>query len=495
MMSDNRNIDLYAVVGNPIAHSKSPQIYNNFIEINNLDAHYTRLQAKSFDEIIELIKIYDIKGINVTSPFKSEAYKACDQCDEIAKELSAVNTIKIEKHKLLGYNTDPLGVSGAFEDSNIKLNGKSALIIGTGPAAYAAAFALRPNIDKMYFYSHSESRAKLSAEKFGGDSLANLTLNAAIQQVEFIVNCSTILDIDGVEVTKEQVVLDANYADSKLARLAESAGATIIQGESWLINQALPAIEILLGVSTKNIENKFELLCNVENQAMPCEEDENEFGKSLDTCVDQYESQVQVDDREVKLEDLSGNESEFREKTQPRCGEYGNNSGKPIALIGFMGAGKSVLGKRLAAKVDREFIDLDIEIEKQVGMTINEFFAQCGEEEFREIESEILLLALNKKNVVISCGGGIVVREENRELLSKKAFTINLHVDSDIALKRIDTRNRPLLQSENPVEKAKEIFEGRMKNYLIFSELTINTNHLSLDEVEKELINAIEMMN
>jgi shikimate dehydrogenase len=474
------NIDLYAVAGNPIAHSKSPQIFNNFFRINNINAYYTRLLAKKFNDILELVKIYGIRGINVTSPFKKDAFQACDFVDDIARKLGAVNTLIYEDNKFFGYNTDPKGVIGAFEDNGIQLHKKTILIIGTGPAAYAAALAVGQiaHSCKISFYSSSSERAEKAAVKFGFNIIKFSPLEMAISNSDVIINCSPNLNINlnRITLTEKQVIFDANYSQSSLNPLALRFGAKVISGESWLINQAIPAIELLTGNKfPKNME-KYELLVdNIEISSR--EQASNSLEKGNETAKTESHS-------ELSAESIA--------KDKRNSGKSHFNSGKPIALIGFMGAGKSSVGRKVAQDLNLQLIDLDMEIEKKCGKTISEIFKEDGEEKFREIESQILKESLEVKNSIIACGGGAIISYDNRMLLSEKAYTINLHVSPEIAVCRINDESRPLLAVDNPNENARRLFNVRKDYYIISSEMTINTNHLSLEEVKTQIINAVK---
>lgn len=110
---------------------------------------------------------------------------------------------------------------------------------------------------------------------------------------------------------------------------------------------------------------------------------------------------------------------------------------KPIVLIGMMGAGKSALGRPLAAKLSRPFIDLDSEIEKQTGKTIAALFAEKGEAAFRAMEENMLLSLLEQGQSVLATGGGAILSAVSRAALKEKAITIWLKADADTLFARI----------------------------------------------------------
>lgn len=132
-------------------------------------------------------------------------------------------------------------------------------------------------------------------------------------------------------------------------------------------------------------------------------------------------------------------------------------------LLGFMGAGKTTVGRLL----DPNFHDMDELIVNQIGMSINDFFAQEGEEAFRKIEAATLESLLANQAKIISPGGGIVVNPHNRDLLEKNLYNIYLRVDFDTLYKRIEndlTMQRPLYLN-NTREEFKKIFEERLPLY------------------------------
>jgi shikimate kinase / 3-dehydroquinate synthase len=126
--------------------------------------------------------------------------------------------------------------------------------------------------------------------------------------------------------------------------------------------------------------------------------------------------------------------------------------GKHLALIGMMGAGKTTVGRKVAAATHRPFVDTDEELEKRHG-PIAQIFAEQGEAEFRRIEEQIVAEALAGPNAVIALGGGAVLSEATRERLRARAFTVFLDVDMATAWERVRGSDRPLAQSEDEFER------------------------------------------
>ncbi|MCK9423943.1 MAG: shikimate kinase [Bacteroidales bacterium] len=138
---------------------------------------------------------------------------------------------------------------------------------------------------------------------------------------------------------------------------------------------------------------------------------------------------------------------------------------KNIALIGFMATGKSSVGEELRKLIGYDLIDIDEQIEAQAGMKISEIFKIYGEEVFRDIEATILKKCIEKLNVILSCGGGIVICPENRKLLKENSLTIWLYCPISMCAKRGNDGTRPLLEVDNPEQKANELFNNRKSQY------------------------------
>jgi shikimate kinase/3-dehydroquinate synthase len=136
--------------------------------------------------------------------------------------------------------------------------------------------------------------------------------------------------------------------------------------------------------------------------------------------------------------------------------------GKHLALIGFMGAGKTTVGREVADRIHRPFVDLDREIEKRNG-PIPEIFEQRGEEEFRRLEEQALAEALAGPDAVLALGGGAVLSAVNRERLEARAFRVFLDVDVETAWKRVRGSDRPLARNE---EDFRRLYETRRRFYL-----------------------------
>lgn len=165
---------------------------------------------------------------------------------------------------------------------------------------------------------------------------------------------------------------------------------------------------------------------------------------------------------------------------------------KNIVLTGFMGTGKSEVSKELSKVLGWKVIDIDTEIEKSQRMKITGIFKQFGEPGFRDIEAEMIKKLSKNKNVIISTGGGAVLRQENMDALRKNGVIICLTAAPETILKRISNNNdRPLLQVEEPLKKITELLEFRMP-YYAKADIMIDTENKTPLEIAKEIIEKLK---
>ncbi len=165
-----------------------------------------------------------------------------------------------------------------------------------------------------------------------------------------------------------------------------------------------------------------------------------------------------------------------------------------IALIGFMGTGKTVVGKILAEMLGKEFIELDALIEKKAGKTIPAIFRDEGEIGFRELEIEVTREIAGRKNAVSACGGGIVLNKINIERLGKECVVVCLAASPAVILKRTSTGKdeRPLLAVEDRARQVRELLKFRRPYYARAADITINTSRLTPESVARIIIEKVK---
>jgi shikimate kinase len=165
-----------------------------------------------------------------------------------------------------------------------------------------------------------------------------------------------------------------------------------------------------------------------------------------------------------------------------------------IALIGFMGTGKTAVAKVLAQKLDKEFIELDAIIEKKAGRSIPEIFRRDGEIRFRELEIEAVRQIADKKNTVIACGGGIVLNKINIDHLKKESVIIYLTASPAVILKRTsDNKNvRPLLDVTDRAQQIKSLLKFRQPLYSRAADITVDTSGLHIAAVADKIMELLK---
>ncbi len=166
-------------------------------------------------------------------------------------------------------------------------------------------------------------------------------------------------------------------------------------------------------------------------------------------------------------------------------------AGRPLVLVGMMGAGKTTVGRRLANQLGRAFLDSDDEIEKAAQMTIPEIFEQRGEPEFRAGEMRVIARVLKDRDIVLATGGGAFANAETRGLVKAEGVSVWIKADFDLLFARVSRRsNRPLLKTANPRETLQKLIDDR---YPIYAEadVTVVSRDVPQDVVASDLIDAV----
>jgi len=168
---------------------------------------------------------------------------------------------------------------------------------------------------------------------------------------------------------------------------------------------------------------------------------------------------------------------------------------KNIVLLGFMGTGKTEVGKVLAKKLKRKFVDLDSLIEKEMDMNISDIFFNFGEEYFRELEKNMVARISKEKGIVIATGGGVVLDDENIENLRQCGILITLSASvQDIYRRVLSKKDRPLLNVSYPEKTIRDMLKLRQSRYEL-ADITINSSGLSTEEVAKKILKHPNIKN
>jgi shikimate kinase len=162
-----------------------------------------------------------------------------------------------------------------------------------------------------------------------------------------------------------------------------------------------------------------------------------------------------------------------------------------IVLVGMMGAGKSTVGRRLAARLQLPFVDADNEIEAAAGMTIPEIFEAHGEGHFRDGEARVIARLLESGPAVLATGGGSFMREDTRQRIQDRAISVWLKADADVIMRRVRRRaDRPLLQTADPAGVVTRLLTEREPVYQ-HADLTIWSRDVPHDKIVDECVDAL----
>jgi shikimate kinase len=169
-------------------------------------------------------------------------------------------------------------------------------------------------------------------------------------------------------------------------------------------------------------------------------------------------------------------------------------TGNNIFLVGLMGAGKTTVGRVLARKLNKRFIDSDHEIEARTGVSIPVIFEIEGEASFREREAEAIRDLTGQANIVLATGGGAILKPENRECLKTRGTVIYLRASVNSILQRTShDKSRPLLQTADPRQRIEQLAREREPYYLEVAHFVIETGRPNVQSLVQTILNQLEM--
>lgn len=428
---------IYAVAGNPVLHSASPEIFNEAFRAVSLDAVYTRIAASGAGEIMDIAGEAGICGLNITSPFKEEIVGYLDEVEEGARRIGAVNTVVRENGRFVGYNTDCTGVVDALQYNGIDTKDKRAVVLGAGGAGRAAVYGLLLSGAHVTVMNRTYEKTAEIAGILGCEAATFGEIDRALPGAHILISCISSPEriIDPSLLRRDLVILDANYSvPTALRDDARLEGCRIIDGREWLLLQALPAFKLFT-------------------------------------------------EREAPVEIMRN--ALYRKDN--------NNKGN-IALIGFMGAGKSTIGERLAEYARMNVVDIDRNIEKDAGIPIDEIFGNSGEDAFRAMERREVSGMENTSNIVFSCGGGVVLDRRNVDIIRRSSVPVWLWAKIETILDRvIDNGARPLLNGGDRETRARDMLNARLHLYARTADMLISTENKSPEEIVKRICDEIHI--
>ena len=259
---------IFAVFGNPILHSRSPQLFNAVFVHENINALYTRIQATNGKEVVDIIKKHKISGANITTPFKETVLEYVDSISDEARQIGGINVIINSNGALSGHNTDHIGVTTSLENIT-DLKTANCLVLGAGAAARAAVFGLILKGANVTVANRTFEKAKQIAKTFNCKAISLDKLEQYINKTDIIV--SSLLPqanpLEGIILPKNLIILDANYRHSGVATYALEQDCRLISGKEWLLYQAIETYKLFFGKEPDKsiMEKKFSSNLNSEN--------------------------------------------------------------------------------------------------------------------------------------------------------------------------------------------------------------------------------------
>lgn len=411
---------LFAVAGDPVLHSLSPEIFTRLFRTAGMNATYFRLAAENGREVIDAARAMGLAGVNITSPFKEDVLPYLEDTDGPGRTIGAVNGIVARSGGFVGFNTDHIGVIGALRARGISPEGRKAVVLGAGGAARAAAYALlQAGSARVTLVNRTVERARAAARRLGCNYCSLEDSAPPLRKCDICVSCVP----PGLGLPASAALgngctfLAAGYRRSVPPRRGPDGGPLMIDGREWLLHQALPSFRLLTG---------------------------REAPKSL-------------------RDRAAWNRLDRAPRPKPN-----------VALVGFSGAGKTTVGRRLAKAMGYGFADTDALVEGRAGMSVAEIFRKRGESGFRELERAVIHDAIPAAGrTVFSIGGGGLGRADNRSVVERHCLVVWIWASLRASLGRVRPGSRPLLDHDARGARAEELFSARLPLYARASDMAV----------------------
>lgn len=376
--------------------------------------NYTLNEIKE-EDIKSFLDKRDFKGINVTIPYKQTVLPYVDYIDDAVKAIGACNTIVNRDGELCVYNTDAPGFEALVLRSGIQIKDKKVAILGAGGASKPAQYILKKlGAKEILVTDMRDIPGCIKNEELPED--IDVLINTTPCGM-YPKNDTIAIDIDRFPNLEGVIDIVYNPLKTPLVLEAEKRGIKAEAGLYMLVAQAYHAAQIYLG-------------------------------KELDYSL--------------------------IEKTY----QHLRNDKKNIVLIGMPTSGKTSVGKELAKSFNKQFVDIDEEIVKKIGMEISEFFKLNGEKAFRDIEEEVVSEVAKHPSQIIATGGGSILREKNVDHLRQNGTLYFLDRPLE---KLITTSSRPLSSDRDALKKR---YEERYGIYSSVADVKINASGTVEDSVK-----------
>ncbi len=245
---------LFCVLGNPVAHSKSPIVHNQAFADHHLDAVYLAFAPADIQKALDAVRQFNIEGVSVTLPFKQAVMPLLDRIDAPARAMGAVNTIVNTNGQLNGYNTDSQAAIGPLAPFGIA--GKTVLVIGAGGAARAVAFGIHEKHGLLTISNRSEDKGRALAQEYDArfvpmDEMGHLRPDIIINTTSMGMDpAPDILSCPARCLTPGTLVMDVVYTplETRLTALARQKGCRVVDGLTMFTAQAAAQFELWTGI-------------------------------------------------------------------------------------------------------------------------------------------------------------------------------------------------------------------------------------------------------
>jgi len=252
--------EIYGVIGNPVAHSKSPVVFNDVFKHLGMNARYVKIKVDDPAPLRELVEAMELRGLSVTIPHKQAVLAAVDQADDVAAGVGAANTVTARNGRLFAANTDLPAAMDAIKDAAVRtwshgIYGMRALVLGAGGVSRAIAWGLKREAARVVIANRTFDRGKALAEELGVDFVRWESLIDA--RAQLVVNGTSVgmtpkteeSPVDPSFFKRDMVVMDTVYTprNTKFLRDARSVGAATIDGVEMFLRQANGQFKIWKG--------------------------------------------------------------------------------------------------------------------------------------------------------------------------------------------------------------------------------------------------------
>lgn len=383
------------------------------------------LQELEPENLESFLQTTDLDGMNVTIPYKKAVLSFCSELSDTARIIGSVNTLVRRENGWYGDNTDAYGFTWLLNRRNIDVCGKHCVVFGTGGASVTVQKVLRD---------------------LGAGKISVLSRNGR-NDYRFL----------------------SEYADASVLINTTPVGMYPLNGECLVSPEQFRHLEAAIDLIYNPLRTKFLM-----------EAEANSTDNNTILCENGLPMLVAQAVRSAELFQKTDYPEKVAEEILARLSVASRN----LVLIGMPGSGKSTIGKELAKRLNRPFLDSDEVIAANTGKTAAEWIQTDGEPTFRTVESGVLSEICSSTGAVIACGGGVVTRPENRNYLRQNGLIFWIQRDCS----KLESIGRPLSQ----IEGTETLYRSRKSLYEAFSDLKIDNNG-SVDAAVQKIMEAMKL--